>query len=998
MKDIVAPLAFLIVLVCAGPAEAQDTKGRAASAAVESMLSQPPSVALNGRYVCVYVTGARAEPSGTQDGETVRVVIDGFGELPGSHAIAPLPANWDVRLQRIAQQWRIGRVSIAEASLADALIADYRTSAARGALLDTHPDADRTELARQLSDKGFAIDVTGDYARAEAIAEVALAIARDGGGDDASARAICLRGRARDGQDRTEDALADYEEARRLAERSGDRETVAASLVGIGTLTMEKGNDVAGASAVNSALNEALAIGNDRIAATALLILGNRQQSAADFVAALQLYDDAAARAERSGDLLINAAAVANSGLVYDRMNNSDLGSRYLRRAIVLYRKAGNVRGVIRNLRNLAEVQTQANEIEQAETTLREIDQQLRKHFDARVAAYCEVTRARIATWQHRTERAERLAARALRAARNIGDEKLTESAVHMLANAHAARHRYLEALPLYDEAVLLAKSMNETDVYWRARNDQADALRNLGRIDEAKAATLDAINVVEGISANVPRGIIDQRSFFHDARALYREMFLLVAPGDPSAALEWEERARARVLLAFLSRGRSVPDSELTERERGQQALIERRLRDANEKLLHARTQPGVDRAHVAELTGAVTRARVERDALTSRLYRDRAAPPLARADLARPSIETLRRSIPADGIILEYILAEDRVSVIVVTRDHPPHVVDIRGDEATLDRKVARFVALLAGAQPALSSLSRELYDLLVKPVASELRGKKTICIVPDGSLWRLPFQALLGDDDRYFIEHHPLFYAPSAAVLTWYESHRPDRAPRPVLAIGNPDLGGETRKPSKSSSGRTLRPLPDAEREARTVVAMYGGTSQLLTGAAATEARFKSLAPQFRILHLATHGSYDNLQPMYSNVVLAPGATEDGLFEAREWIDLGIRADLVILSGCETGRGLAIGGEGVVGMSWALLAAGCPTAVVAQTDVPESTAELMIAFHRSLASRLTRGAFDPRAATEALRDAQLAMLRNKRYAEPFHWAGFMLIGRGW
>ena len=66
----------------------------------------------------------------------------------------------------------------------------------------------------------------------------------------------------------------------------------------------------------------------------------------------------------------------------------------------------------------------------------------------------------------------------------------------------------------------------------------------------------------------------------------------------------------------------------------------------------------------------------------------------------------------------------------------------------------------------------------------------------------------------------------------------------------------------------------------------------------------------------------------------------------------------------------------------MSWALLAAGCPRAVVTQTDVPESTSELMITFHRELAGRLTRGgAFDPRAATEASRDAQLSMLRNKR-----------------
>jgi CHAT domain-containing protein len=996
MRRTIAFASFLILAVSVS-AEGQHEERRAAAADV-SRLSRSAIIALKGRYACITMTGARAEGPVTGDGATVRVVVEGFAELPGSHAIASLPANWDVGLQRSGKEWRIAHISISEASLADALIA-ARTSAARDTLLDAHPDADRSELARQLCDKGFAINVTGDYARAEAIAELALTVARDGGGDDALARAIWLRGRARDGQNRADEAIADYGEARRLAERCGDRETVAASLVGIGTLTMDKGDDTAGAAILHSALSEALSIGNDRIAATALLILGNREQNAADFVAALRFYDDSSARARRSGDVVINAAALANSGLVYDRLNNFDLSSRYLRRAIALYRKAGNVRGILRNLRNLAAVQSEAHDLEEAEVTLHEIDQLLVTHFDARVAAYCDLTRARIALWRNQPAPAQRLAARALLASRNLDDERLTGNAAQMLANAYKAGHHYTEALPLFDEALRLAKSRNDLDTYWRERGDQADTLRRLGRKEEANAANLDAIAVVEAISANVPSDSLDQRSFFQDARALYHEMFLLVAPGDPSAALEWEEKGRARMLLALLSRGRSVPDAELTERERGQQMLVEQRLREANGKLLRARTRPAAGRVQLVELTGSVKRARVERDVVISRLNRDRPALSLARGILSRPSVAELQRRIPADGALLEYALFEERIFVIVVTREHL-HIVGIPAGEATLDRKVSRYVALLGGAQPGLSSRSRELYDLLVKPVTPYLRGKKTICIVPDGQLWRLPFQALLANDGRYLIEHHPLFYAPSAAVLTWYESHGPDPAPRTLLAIGNPDLGGNRAKSSKSSpQGRALSRLPDAEREARTVAALYGGTSQLLTGAAATEARFKSLAPQFRILHLATHGSFDDLQAMYSNVVLAPGATEDGLLEAREWIGLGIRADLVVLSGCETGRGQAVGGEGVVGMSWALLAAGCPRAVVAQTDVPESTSELMIAFHRELAARLTRGGpFDPSAATEALRDAQLSMLRSKRYAEPFHWAGFILIGRGW
>ncbi len=992
MKHLNATAALLAAFVVSSSAAAQEAE-RTAAAAVQTMLTRSSVAALKGRYTCIYVRSARAERSDATNG--VRVIIDGFAELPGSHAIVPLPANWDVHLEGLS---RATRIDIAEAALADALIA-ARTAAERDALLDAHPDADRDELARQLSDKGFAIDVTGDYARAEAIAELALAVAHDGGSDDAAARAIWLRGRARDGQDRIDEALLDYTSALHLAESGGDEETAAASLTGIGTLTMIKGDDAGGMSAVSSGLERALAIGNDRIAATALLILGNRQQHAGDLASALRHYDDASTHAERAGDLLINAAALANTGLVYNRLNDYELSALYLQQAIVLYRKTGNILGVIRNLRNLAEVSTEAGDTERAEATLRQIDKLLPGHPDVRIAAYRDVTRAKMALRQRHFGLAERLALLALQASRDAGDERLTAFAAQTLGNSYARRHRNLEALPLYHEAVRLAKSLNDGEVYWRARADEGYALGRLGRTAEAKAAYLDAIETVEGISATMPGGSPDQRSFFQDKRILYHEMFWLVAPADPSEALAWEERARSRALLAFLSLGRTVPDSELTEHERGEQSLIEHRLRDVNEKLLRARGEPGLDRRHVAELTGAVKRARVERDALTSRLFRDHSGPALARNDPPLPNVDELRRNIPADGVIIEYAVVGEHIWVIAVSRDHPPRILAIHTDEATLNRKVSRFVELLAGSAPALPALSHELYNLLLKPVASSFRGGKTICLIPNSSLWQLPFQALLDDDGRYLIERHPLFYAPSAAVLTWYASHPSDAAPRAMLAIGNPSLGRTTA--SASTGGVTLSPLPGAEREARTIASIYGSTSQLLTGAAATEWRFKALAPQFRMIHLATHGSFDNLQPMYSHVVLAPGGSEDGLFEAREWIGLGIHADLVVLSGCKTGRGRDVSGEGVLGMSWALLAAGCPAAVVAQTDVLDSTAELMIAFHRRLANSRRSGpgrAFDPRAATDALREAQLSMLRDKRYAEPIHWAGFVLIGRGW
>jgi CHAT domain-containing protein len=102
----------------------------------------------------------------------------------------------------------------------------------------------------------------------------------------------------------------------------------------------------------------------------------------------------------------------------------------------------------------------------------------------------------------------------------------------------------------------------------------------------------------------------------------------------------------------------------------------------------------------------------------------------------------------------------------------------------------------------------------------------------------------------------------------------------------------------------------------------------------------------------------------------------------------MELDLKADLAVLSACETARGRIGAGEGVIGLSWALFVAGCPTTVVSQWQVESaSTTELMVGFHR----RLRDGA----GKAEALRGAALALMADDRYNHPFYWAGFIVIG---
>ena len=130
------------------------------------------------------------------------------------------------------------------------------------------------------------------------------------------------------------------------------------------------------------------------------------------------------------------------------------------------------------------------------------------------------------------------------------------------------------------------------------------------------------------------------------------------------------------------------------------------------------------------------------------------------------------------------------------------------------------------------------------------------------------------------------------------------------------------------------------------------------------------------------------------MYSEVVLAESrdASDDGLLAAWEIMRLNLLADIVVLSACETARGEIAQGEGIIGFTWALFVAGCPSSVVSQWKVDSaSTKQLMVAFHRALLggnrSELTKA--------DALRAAKLSLLRDPRWRHPFYWSPFVLVG---
>ena len=379
---------------------------------------------------------------------------------------------------------------------------------------------------------------------------------------------------------------------------------------------------------------------------------------------------------------------------------------------------------------------------------------------------------------------------------------------------------------------------------------------------------------------------------------------------------------------------------------------------------------------------------------------------------DAAHPRRKAVEGSVtiatPADVVaqlgastaVVEYVVGADHARAFVVTSDHGvPHVASFRlsGGSRDLDPLVARFTDALAHHDLAYRKDAQALYALLLRPLEASLRGRKALCIVPDGALWRLPFEALIDREGHFAVESRAYFYAPSMSVLAQVMRGRERaKATTTLLAVGNPALGSGAAARVRGVSGNAqLGPMKEAEDEVRALRSLYGAPrSRVYLGKEATKQNVTSEMETSRVLHFATHAIFDEDNPMYSEVVLAVSreATDDGLLAAWEIMRLNLRADIVVLSACDTARGRLSQGEGIMGFTWALFVAGCPSSVVSQWKVDSaSTKQLMVAFHRPLlaarASELAKA--------EALRAAKLALLRDQRMRHPFYWSAFVLVG---
>jgi CHAT domain-containing protein/tetratricopeptide (TPR) repeat protein len=771
-----------------------------------------------------------------------------------------------------------------------------------------------------------------------------------------------------------EQALAYYQRSRVLSEEISDKAGVARAIYNIGAVYNFQGRyaEALACFLESIKIGEELDVAADkRDLAYNFHSLGRLYVSQGRYEQALEYYHKSLKIREEVNDRFGVGQTLNNIGIVYKSQGRYEQALEWFQKRLKLAEEMGVKEGLATSLSNIGDV-------------------------------YRQQGRPTLALEYHR---------KSLRLREEMSDRRGICVVLVKLAQLYEDEGNYPEMLKAGRRAAGLAEEINAPEELWKGQEQVGRALRELNQTAEARGSFLAAIATVERVRSEVAGGEQQQQSFLENRLSPWLGMVeLLVSQKEHAEALTFAEASKARVLLDALQGGRVGFRKSLSERER--QGEEERRLKlvSLNTQLSGEARRDKPDASRLSALRAEIEKARLEYEDFETRLYLAHPELKVHRGEAPVIKAEELTALLPdSASALLEYVVTDEAAYLFAVTKSSGKSEAEVRVyalpvRRAELAKQTEAFRSQLAGRDLSFRASAVGLYELLLKPAEAQLRGKTNLVIVPDGTLWDLPFQALLNGANRFLLEDAAVAYAPSLTVLREMTRRRKERgsdvAPATLLALGNPLQGREAGDRSGSAlRGGRLDPLPEAEQEVRALGRLYGAArSKVYTGAEAREDRVKIEAGKASILHFAAHGLVNNASPMYSHLALAGGGTgEDGLLEAWELTRLDLKADLAVLSACETARGRTAAGEGMIGLSWAMFIAGVPSIVVSQWKVESAgTRELMVNFHRGLISKPVGGKVK-QAKSEALRQAALKLMKNPETSHPFYWAGFVLVGEG-
>jgi CHAT domain-containing protein len=628
---------------------------------------------------------------------------------------------------------------------------------------------------------------------------------------------------------------------------------------------------------------------------------------------------------------------------------------------------------------------------------------------------------------------------------------RLGDKAASLRSMEHANRIRRSRPLPVDDE---LIRSL-EREASLLILNEESEKARPL--LEEA--ATLASSMTDRAARYQTER----QQLALAGATAQVLQTYLDLPCSDSAATnrahsmvLRWKGSVFARQHLARIEERN--PDAE----------KVRKQIRELGLQISTlARIAPPTEAKEAWNLR--LQELATRKEALERKLAADAKSQPAAESyeQVAQRILQTL----PKNGALLDFVTYrrktdalnaagewsyQPRLSAFVMKPGQPVQRVDL-GALEPIEQSIDAWRAKIQ-VRSSKDLSGQELRRLLWKPLERHLEGVSLVLLAPDGPLGRLPFAALPGNSpDRYLIEEIAIAVLPIPRLLRNVADGETATAKRSLLLVGDVDFDAEPgaleKKPpaiasARNGSDRRWSPLPGTRGEMDSIGKLFSqrfgsDRTKAMRRDQATESAFREESAKHSIIHVATHGFFApieaesadskaggeassapptiwTLYPGLSCGLVFAGANrpldpnrDDGILSAMEVADLDLsHVDLAVLSACETGLGKDAAGEGVLGLQRAFQLAGAKTTVTSLWSIPdEPTRILMEQFYAKLLDPKV-----PRSKLEALREAQLWMLREGRrdpsiqrgivrlqpqqiesseLLPPYYWAAFVLSG---
>ena len=780
---------------------------------------------------------------------------------------------------------------------------------------------------------------------------------------------------------------------------------------------------------------------------------------------ALDYYNQSLTIKKEVGDPAKIANTVTNIGNVHTILGEPKHALEHLQQALDLWRKAKDIRGEANTLHYLGYTYAALGEMKKALDYYNQALPLRRTAGDRRGEAATLASIAVVLNSLGERQKAMEYDQQALELQRKINDRRSEALTVEHMGYLQMLSRDFDRARQYYNDALSLSRAVKDKRI-------EASALQGMARVEKEGGDLAAARKHIEAAISNIEavRGQIDTQmraSYLgvkHDAYQFYIDLLMRMhrlnpGEGNDAMALRISEQAHARSLLDILVEAqvniRQGVDPALLERERA----LSQQINAKAERQIQALAQNARERA--ASLNRDISALKDEYQQVQVAIRK--ASPAYAALTQPQPlGLKEIQAQLDQGTMLLEYSLGEERSYVWAVTQSSLK-AYELPGREPI--EKAARLVyglltarsrfqagesieakqERIAGADLQLRNAVRELSQMVLGPISSEL-GAERLVIVADGALQYVPFAALsvvsgqssgggritrnelrtTGNQqltiERPLILDHEIVSLPSASALAIQRQGLRNRKPAPnaVAVIADPvfsasderlrvrsktgaakqvkgDSSANTRiiEHLTDNSGLTIRRLKFTRQEADQILAEAprGKNLRAVDFRANRAMATGTELSNYRYVHFATHGYIDSDRPDLSAIVLSlvdeEGKPEDGFLRAHEIYNLDLPAELVVLSACETGLGKEIKGEGLVGLTRGFMYAGARRVVVSLWNVNDkATAELMARFYRGMLR-------DKKTPAAALRSAQIEMSRQRQWQSPYYWSAFVLQG---